>query len=73
VHDRRWISGDRAWETDDNPLPLVVEDIEVMQSNTVVEITYFDFNLQSCNQVQICRYKLFCEQYGSTKYDIEHY
>jgi hypothetical protein len=54
-----------------NPLPFY-EDIAVMRSYTLLEITYFDFKLRSCNRAQICRYTGF-QRHGSTKYDAKHY
>jgi hypothetical protein len=55
-----------------NLLPFY-EDIEVMRSYTLLEITYFDFKLRSYNRAQICRYAMYCQRYGSTKYDTEFY
>jgi hypothetical protein len=36
---RRWLTGDRSRETDNNQSPSVYEDIEVMRSYTILEIT----------------------------------
>jgi hypothetical protein len=55
-----------------NLLPFY-EDIEVMRSYTLLEITSFDFKLRSYNRAQICRYTIYCRRYGSTEYDTEHY
>ena len=54
-----------------NLLPFY-EDIDVMRSYTVLEITYFDVKIQSCNRAQICRYTMY-RRHGSTEYDTEHY
>jgi len=48
------------------------DDIEVMRSYTIVEITYFDFKLRSYNRAQICRHPMY-RRHGSTEYDTEHY
>jgi hypothetical protein len=77
VDDRRWMTGDGPKEMDHgrrmaiNPLPLS-EDIAVMRSYTIVEITYFDFKLRSCNGAQICRHTMY-RRHCSTEYDTEHY
>jgi len=55
-----------------NSLPFY-EDIAVMRSYTLLEITYFDFKLRSYNRAQICRYTMYCRRYGSSKYDTDHY
>jgi len=55
-----------------NPLP-VHEDIAVMRSYTLLETTYLDFNLQSDNRAEICRYTMYCRRYDSSKYDTDHY
>jgi hypothetical protein len=47
-------------------------DIAVMRSYTIVEITYFDFNLRSYNCAQICRHTM-SQRHGSTEYDTKHY
>jgi hypothetical protein len=77
VDDRRWMTGDGPKEMDHgrrmaiNPLPFY-EDIAVMRSYTIVEITYFDFKLRSCNGAQICRHTMY-RRHSSTEYDTEHY
>jgi len=53
------------------PLPFY-EDIAVMRSYTLLEITCFDFELRSCNRAQICRYTMYW-RLGSTEYDTERY
>jgi len=39
MDDRRWISGDGSRETDGNQSPFLYEDIEVMRSYTLLEIS----------------------------------
>ena len=55
-----------------NLLPFY-ENIVVMRSYTLLEITYSDFKLLSSNRAQICRYSMYCRQDGSSKYDTDHY
>jgi len=58
MDDRRWMTGDGSQEMDHgrrmtiNLLPFY-EDIEVMRSYTILEITYYDFKLRSYNRTQI--------------------
>ena len=47
---KRCISGDASRGTDDNQSPFLFEDIEVMRSYTLFEITYFDFKLRRYNE-----------------------
>jgi len=54
-----------------NLLPFY-EDIAVMRSYTIVEITYFDFKLRSFNGTRIYMYTMY-RRYGSIKHNIEHY
>jgi hypothetical protein len=54
-----------------NLLPIH-EDIEVIRSYTLLEITYYDFKLRSYNGAQIRRYTMYW-RHGSTEYDTEHY
>ena len=54
-----------------NLLPFY-EDIEVMRSYTLLEITYFDFKLRSYNRAQICRHTMY-RRHSSTEYDAEDY
>ena len=63
VDERRWMTI--------NLLPCY-EDIAVMRSYTIVEITYFDFKLRSYNRAQIWRHKMY-RRHGATEYDTEHY
>jgi len=77
INDRRWIIGDWTKEMDHrrqmaiHPLPCY-EDIAVMWRYTLLEITYFDFNLQSYNRAQIWRHTVY-RRHVSTEYDTEHY
>jgi len=77
MDDRRWMTGYGSQEMDHgrrmtiNLLPFY-EDIEVMRSYTIFEITYFDFRLHSYNRAQICRHPMY-RWHGSTEYDTEHY
>ena len=77
VDDRRRITGDGSQEMDHggrmtiNLLPFY-EDIAVMRSYTLLEISYYDFKLRSYNRAQICRYTMY-RRHGSTEYDTEHY
>jgi len=58
VDDRRWMTGDRSQEMEHgrrmtiNLLPFY-EDIAVMRSYTIVEITNFDFKVRSYTGTQI--------------------
>ena len=72
VDERRWMTGDGSRETDDNQSPFLYEDIEVMRSYTLLEISYYDFKLRSYNPAQICRYTMY-RRHGSTEYDTEYY
>jgi hypothetical protein len=72
MNDRRWPSGvDYGRRIVINLLPFY-EDIAVMRSYTIVEITYFDFKLRSFNGTQIYMYTIY-RRYGSTEYDTEYY
>jgi hypothetical protein len=77
MDNRMWVTGDGSQEMDHgrrmtiNLLPFH-EDIEVIRSYTLLEITYFDFKLRTCNRAQICRYTMY-RRHGSTEYDTEHY
>jgi len=61
MDDRRWMTRDGSQEMDHgrrmtiNLLPFH-EDIEVIRSYTLLEITYYDFKLRSYNRAQIRRY-----------------
>ena len=39
IADRRWMTGDGSREPDDNQSPSLYEDIEVMRSYTLLEIS----------------------------------
>ena len=71
------MTGDGSQEMDHgrrmtiNLLPFY-EDIEVMRSYTLLEITYFDFKLRSYNRARICKHTMY-RRHGSTEYDTEHY
>lgn len=67
------ISGNGSREADGNHFPFQYDNIEVMRSYTLLKITSFDYNLWSYNQAQICRYMMYCGQYGSTEHNSEHY
>jgi len=60
VDDRSRMTGDGSQEMDHggrmtiNLFPFY-EDIEVMQSYTILEITHFDFKRRGCNQEERCR------------------
>jgi hypothetical protein len=49
------------------------EEIEVIRSYTLLEITYYGFNLRSYNQAQIPRYTIYSRRSGSSEYDTDHY
>jgi len=53
-----------------NLLPF--DDIEVMRSYTLLEISYFDCKLRSYNRAQIFKYTMYL-RHGSTEYDTEQY
>jgi hypothetical protein len=53
-----------------NLLP-VCENIAVMRSYTIVEITYFDFKLRSYTGTQICRHMMY-RRHSSPEYETDH-
>jgi len=53
MNDSRWISGDGLWEMDDNQASFQYAGIEIMQSYTLPEITYFHLTLSIYYQGQI--------------------
>jgi len=65
------MTGDASLETDDNQSPFLYEDVEVMRSYTLLEITYYDFKLRSYNGMQICGYTMY-RRHASIEYDAEH-
>jgi hypothetical protein len=77
MHDMRWVTGDRSQEVDRgrrmtiNLFPFN-EDITVIRSYTLLEITYFDFELRSCDCMQICRYTIY-RRYCFTEYNTKFY
>jgi len=72
------MTGDGSQEMDNgrrmtiNLLPFY-EDIEVMQSYTILEITYYDFKPRSYDQAQIRRYAMYCRRSRYSEYDTDHY
>jgi len=78
LDDRRRMTGDGSQEIDHGgwitiiPLPFH-DDLEVIRSYTILEITHFDFEVQCCNQAQRCRYMMDWWRSGSSKYDTNHY
>jgi hypothetical protein len=62
---------DHGWRMAINPLPFY-EDIVVMRSYTIVEITNFDFELRSYTATQICRHAMY-QRHSSTEYNTDHY
>jgi len=72
IDDRRWMTGDGSRETDDNQSPFLYEDIEVMRSYTLLEITYCDFKLRSYTATQVCRHTMY-RRHSSTEYDTDNY
>ena len=72
LNDRRQISGDGSWETDDNRSPSYMK---MLRLCGVIPFSRsrLDFKLRSFNGTQITMYTMMYWWYGSTGYDTEHY